>query len=510
MENIKPIKMTEEIEVVEMKEKVEEIPAEKIIIVHLGSLTLKIGLSTDEEPISIPNCIFIPNKQFQNPKKDYCATNESKKHNLTEILKKKEQDIIQIRKNLLIERNLIKKETKDEDVYFEEIQIKGEKENQANIQKEKEEKVYFGQEALESSKILNGSLLYPIRHGYFNITKDRSIIQLLEYFEKLLEYSLLKFLTKREMKDATFVLIIPDHFDPIEIKHILKIIFKTFYFKKAFLHTEGVCASFGAGLDNVCVVDLGETKTTISVIEEGYSIRKSQFYLPFGGFNINQLFLYLLELSNFQFKVDFDKEKNNIREARESGSNLMEGDEFYQIINFEKGNKIYRIEVGDPLFISSLGYFKNSLFLPFQKNHKLLTDSEEKETVPRKSQKEFNSIDEYIIESIKKSEMETLFTVKKKTSLKVDVLLVGGNSLIKGFSQYLEKKLTKYYAEKHPETTIKVNVMSGIKSISPIYLSWKGASICTKLESFKEMCIKKEEFECFGLKIVRERVPFKM
>lgn len=498
----------EEIKEVEMKEKVEENPQEKVIVVHLGSFSLKVGLSTDEEPTLIPNCIFIPNIQFQNPRKDYCASNYSKKLNYSDILKKKENQVQEIRKNLLIQRNILKKEAKDDEVYFEEIQLKGEKDNQPNI--EKEEKMTFGNEAIESSKIHKGTLLYPIRHGYFNITKDRNIQQILEYFEKILEHVLLKFLTKKDMKDSTIFLVIPDHFDPIELKYILKIVFKTFYFKKVFIHTEGICASFGAGLDNVCVVDLGESKTTISVVEEGYSIKKSQYYLPFGGFNLNQLFHFLLEQSNFNLKLDFDKEKNYIRETRESGANLMEGDEFFQTLNLEHGSKIYRLEIGDPLFISSMGYFNNSLLLPFQKKHKLLKDFEEKETVPRKPQKDHESLDEYIIESIKKSEIEILFTVKKKTSLKIDVLLVGGNSLMKGLSQYLEKKLTKHYSEKHSDVTIKINVMSGIKSISPIFLSWKGASIVTKLESFKEMCIKREEFECFGLKVIRERVPFKM
>jgi actin-related protein 8 len=61
------------------------------------------------------------------------------------------------------------------------------------------------------------------------------------------------------------------------LKYILNILLKNIGFKSVFFHVESVCSAFSVGLSSTCVVDFGETKTSIAYVNEGYSMRKTQF-----------------------------------------------------------------------------------------------------------------------------------------------------------------------------------------------------------------------------------------
>jgi actin-related protein len=145
------------------------------------------------------------------------------------------------------------------------------------------------------------------------------------------------------------------------------------------------------------------------------------------------------------------------------------------------------MEIGDPLYISSLGFLYPELFLPYSEsdheNRENTFEEIDEKKKKEKKKKERKSIDEMIIDSIEKSEVDILSSNKKKA--KIDVLLVGGNSLIPGLPQILETKLTDYYTKKYPEATVKVNVMNTSIYFEPKFSSWKGASIITLLESSK-------------------------
>ena len=101
---------------------------------------------------------------------------------------------------------------------------------------------------------------------------------------------------------------------------------KNFGFKDVFLHTENVCSAFSVGLGSVCVVDFGETKTSVSYINEGYSTRKSQHILPYGGISMSKLLFELLnEEKSTKFPLDnFNDpiERRVFTEIREKYSHL--------------------------------------------------------------------------------------------------------------------------------------------------------------------------------------------
>ena len=55
-------------------------------------------------------------------------------------------------------------------------------------------------------------------------------------------------------------------------------------------------------MTTVCVVDMGESKTSISLVEDGVSKPKSRICLPYGGYHISQCLLWILNQCNFPLK----------------------------------------------------------------------------------------------------------------------------------------------------------------------------------------------------------------
>jgi actin-related protein 8 len=65
---------------------------------------------------------------------------------------------------------------------------------------------------------------------------------------------------------------------------------------------ESVCATFGAGIAHGCVVDVGASKTSISCVEEGLVLPETRMSLNYGGDDISELYLCLLERINLPYR----------------------------------------------------------------------------------------------------------------------------------------------------------------------------------------------------------------
>ncbi len=75
--------------------------------------------------------------------------------------------------------------------------------------------------------------------------------------------------------------------------HILRIVFS--YFQ------DHVAATFGAGLNLACVVDVGHEKVSISCVEDGISLPNTRIRLGYGGADITQTLHWLLQKCAFPY-----------------------------------------------------------------------------------------------------------------------------------------------------------------------------------------------------------------
>jgi len=95
-----------------------------------------------------------------------------------------------------------------------------------------------------------------------------------------------------------------------------------------------VCATFGAGLSNACVVDIGAQTTTIACVDEGAIIPDSRINMKYGGDDITEYFTRLLLRASFPWQeLDLAKsvDRRVMQVAKERYCTLWENDVSMQI-----------------------------------------------------------------------------------------------------------------------------------------------------------------------------------
>lgn len=75
-----------------------------------------------------------------------------------------------------------------------------------------------------------------------------------------------------ELYDAqnySVMLVIPDFYDRAYVREMANLLLNTMGFKQLCAQQESLGATFGAGISNACVVDIGATQTNIACVDEG-------------------------------------------------------------------------------------------------------------------------------------------------------------------------------------------------------------------------------------------------
>ena len=86
------------------------------------------------------------------------------------------------------------------------------------------------------------------------------------------------------------------------MKQYLTVLLTKIGFSQAFVIQDHVAATFGAGLSQACVVDVGDQKISVSCVEDGISHPQSRIQLNVGGSDITQIFFFMLRQNNFPYK----------------------------------------------------------------------------------------------------------------------------------------------------------------------------------------------------------------
>jgi actin-related protein 8 len=137
-------------------------------------------------------------------------------------------------------------------------------------------------------------------------------------------------------------------------------------------------ATFGAGLSNACVVDVGAQTTTIACVDEGAIIPDSRINLKYGGDDITEYWTRLLLRSSFPWaEVDLAKsvDRRALQFAKERGCTLFESDVAMQVgetIVRNRGQRTRKFSwrVYEEIYLAPL-----ALFLPsvMEKSEKMPT-----------------------------------------------------------------------------------------------------------------------------------------
>lgn len=110
-------------------------------------------------------------------------------------------------------------------------------------------------------------------------------------------------------------------------------------------------------------------------------------------------------------------------------------------------------------------------------------------------------LDHAILQSIDRCPTEDL-----KRKMSSCILVVGSGMKFQGIGMWLHNRISLQIPYMY-RTEI-LDIITQPKEMDPGITTWKGAAILSCLESAQELWIGREEWERFGVRILRERAPF--
>lgn len=348
----------------------------RTIVVHFGSKNLRVGLSTDVLPKTVPNVIAHrvgDDYDWKNERGPYDpdteAFNDAHKtvyRDFRERMKFYKRRILPNSHDICVgfnSRSLPESIPEHNDPYRVEW---------TDVAEEKK-KYYTGHKAVKipPDSSPKYKLRWPIQHGLFNeedysspqeILGDISLI-LMDALEEELQ------ITFKSFPDYKVVFIIPDLYDRNYVVNIIQLLFEM-GFSNVCIFQESMAATYGAGVSTACVIDVGAQKTSIACVEEGMVIPDSRVCLRFGGDDVSTALAKLFVKSSFPYREldlrrQFDKDLMDELKVKFATTN--DADVAVQLYSFfqhspgQPGNK-YQFKTFDEVMLAPLGLFYPQLF----------------------------------------------------------------------------------------------------------------------------------------------------
>jgi actin len=346
---------------------------------------------------------------------------------------------------------------------------------------EEPDKTFIGREALSLSHL---DYSYPIKNGIIDADKMEPIWSYL--FNKGLN-------VKPEAHNVFLTESINS--SNSEREKIAEIMFEKFSIFNIHIEPQQVMTLYSTTKTTGLIVESGESMTHIVPIYEGYIIPQGIKSIPLAGGNLTETFM------------DLEREKlskNNVGNLRESARKIKESFAEVLIENNmiktltndleciklgKKSNKIAkddlfelpdgnRIKIGDERFLATERFF-NPEFHDFKYDNATLQN--------------------LIYDSVENCD---IFLRKDFLS---NIVLGGGNTLVKNFPERLKNELLNLYKSISPqkqelENSIKINAEN-----ERAYSSWIGASIICSISNFQQMWISKNDYEENGKNVIHKK-----
>ncbi|KAG6866577.1 hypothetical protein C0991_002062 [Blastosporella zonata] len=165
---------------------------------------------------------------------------------------------------------------------------------------------YFGEDALRMADPQQAgySLRYPIYAANFNTRDYPSFQVIMSDLEFILRTTLKEKLhmDHGHYKDYSVILVIPDNYDRAYVREFVNLLITTMGFKQICAQQESLAATYGAGISNACVVNIGATTTSVACVDEGMVLADTRMSLSIGGNDITEFLYVLLKRIHFPYR----------------------------------------------------------------------------------------------------------------------------------------------------------------------------------------------------------------
>ncbi|KAG6329925.1 hypothetical protein ID866_9164, partial [Astraeus odoratus] len=157
---------------------------------------------------------------------------------------------------------------------------------------------------ISDAQQLNYTIRWPIHGPNFNTRDYPSVQMVFDDIEAIISTTLHEKykMTRHDFKEYSIVLVIPDFYDRAYVREFINILLFSMGFKQICVQQESLAATYGAGISNACVVDIGAVCTSVACVDEGLVIADSRISLNMGGNDITELLYVLLQRINFPYR----------------------------------------------------------------------------------------------------------------------------------------------------------------------------------------------------------------
>ncbi|CAI7649814.1 unnamed protein product [Penicillium palitans] len=377
-------------------EDAEETPAEmagsKVIVIHMGSQNLRIGLASDALPKTLP--MVIARKAATNESEDHDEPKPKRfKHDdgtemepekafgsewsshfnrmsadLKVHMRQNKRRMLPNSKEMVVNYN---RRTVPEIISEHNDPMRAEWTELSNPPPE----YIVGQPALrvpDSSKP-RYKLYWPIQNGWCNekdYTSKRSLFLDISLIVEDAIKNQLRLTSKKDWTQYSCVFVIPDLYDKSYVTQVLDMLMREFAFARVCFIQESLAATFGAGFTSACVVDIGAQKTSICCVEEGMCIENSRVNLKYGGQDVTETFVKMMLHDHFPYADINLRRRHDFLLAEELKKNICTMNEASvspQVFDFHlrvagQDTRKYTFKAFDEVHLAPMGVFEPAIF----------------------------------------------------------------------------------------------------------------------------------------------------
>lgn len=348
--------------------------SKSIIVIHPGSLNLRIGRASDLNPATILHAIgrrCYPNGHryrdtFLPPRSELCHTQELEDTRLS---------VSHTLQSCLQSDGRRRYATPPQQIAAFNRRSQPEMLGASGGEWIKPEgNVVVGNDILRISPSENFNIHFPFRRGDLNIHTGPggSMTAILADLETIWLYILENHfaIAKKDLKLYKAVLVVPDIYNRTYLKELTTLLLSKMEFGSCFLVQDHVAATFGSGLSYACVVDVGDQKTSVSCVEDGICHSNTRVRMDYGGADITQTFFWLLQKCAFPYKNCSDDNKLDtmlLRKLKEDFCHVNldicgSQEKTFMVRQPHIPILQFTIQVGDECIVAPLSLFSPELF----------------------------------------------------------------------------------------------------------------------------------------------------
>ncbi|KAL5512963.1 ARP8 [Sanghuangporus vaninii] len=301
----------------------------KVIVIHPGTRTLRIGRASDVAPVSVPHVIArrvhtppaVPPKPLlfiKRPKnikdEEGSAGGEDEQDALGEAATDEhiENSIAPLVSALrdrmrFYKLRVIPNASRVASSFNEQMVGEESPSPDSSFKTPSVEDVLVGEKVFElpdEAHVLGYAVRWPVYAGRFNTRDYKSHQNVLDDIEEIWRTTLKDRLgiDPKAFKEYSVVLVIPDVWDRFYVHELVHMLLSTMGFKQIVCQQESLAATYGAGISNACVIDIGAAKTSVSCVDDGLVLAETRMVLSIAGDDITEFLSVLLDRISFPYK----------------------------------------------------------------------------------------------------------------------------------------------------------------------------------------------------------------